>query len=91
MYSSFHSFDFSSYKSLSQEKKKLLAEIENNNISEQKPEKKNSETKNKAEDKSKKKDGKKPKSQTKNRSLKSKIKKRILRNLTNLSSNQKKM
>ena len=40
-------------------KKKLLAEIENNNISEQKPEKKNSETKNKAEDKSKKKDGKK--------------------------------
>ena len=34
---------------------------------------------------------KKPKSQTKNRSLKSKIKKRILRNLTNLSSNQKKM
>ena len=40
-------------------KKKLLAEIENNNISEQKPEKKNSETKNKAEDKSKKKDDKK--------------------------------
>ena len=40
-------------------KKKLLAEIENNNISEQKPEKKNSETKNKSEDKSKKKDGKK--------------------------------
>ena len=40
-------------------KKKLLAEIESNNISEQKPEKKNSETKNKAEDKSKKKDGKK--------------------------------
>ena len=40
-------------------KKRLLAEIENNNISEQKPEKKNSETKNKAEDKSKKKDGKK--------------------------------
>ncbi len=40
-------------------KKKLLAEIENNNISEQKPEKKNSETKNKPEDKSKKKDGKK--------------------------------
>ena len=40
-------------------KKKLLAEIENNNISEQKPEKKNSETKNKSEDKSKKKDDKK--------------------------------
>ena len=40
-------------------KKKLLAEIENNNISEQKPEKKNSETKNKTEDKSKKKDDKK--------------------------------
>ena len=40
-------------------KKRLLAEIENNNISEQKPEKKNSETKNKSEDKSKKKDGKK--------------------------------
>ena len=40
-------------------KKKLLAEIENNNISEQKPEKKNSETKNKSEDKLKKKDGKK--------------------------------
>ena len=45
--------------SRSRKKKKLLAEIENNNISEQKPEKKNSETKNKAEDKSKKKDGKK--------------------------------
>ena len=40
-------------------KKKLLAEIENNNISEQKSEKKNSETKNKSEDKSKKKDDKK--------------------------------
>ena len=45
--------------SRSRKKKKLLAEIENNNISEQKPEKKNSETKNKAEDKSKKKDDKK--------------------------------
>ena len=45
--------------SRSRKKKKLLAEIENNNISEQKPEKKNSESKNKAEDKSKKKDGKK--------------------------------
>ena len=45
--------------SRSRKKKKLLAEIENNNISEQKPEKKNSETKNKSEDKSKKKDGKK--------------------------------
>ena len=45
--------------SRSHKKKKLLAEIENNNISEQKPEKKNSETKNKSEDKSKKKDGKK--------------------------------
>ena len=45
--------------SRSRKKKKLLAEIENNNISEQKPEKKNSETKNKAEDKSKKKNDKK--------------------------------
>ena len=45
--------------SRSRKKKKLLAEIENNNISEQKPEKKNSETKNKSEDKSKKKDDKK--------------------------------
>ena len=49
-------------------KKKLLAEIENNNISEQKPEKKNSETKNKAEEKSDKKQ--KPKKQDKKKDSK---------------------
>lgn len=56
-------------------KKKLLAEIENNNISEQKPEKKNSETKISPKTSQRKKMIKKLKSQTKNRSLKSKMKK----------------
>ena len=57
-------------------KKKLLAEIENNNISEQKPEKKNSETKNKSEDKSKKKDGKKAEKSDKKQKLKKQDKKK---------------
>ena len=57
-------------------KKKLLAEIENNNISEQKPEKKNSETKNKAEDKSKKKDDKKAEKSDKKQKSKKQDKKK---------------
>lgn len=62
--------------SRSRKKKKLLAEIENNNISEQKPEKKNSETKNKAEDKSKKKDDKKAEKSDKKQKSKKQDKKK---------------
>lgn len=62
--------------SRSHKKKKLLAEIENNNISEQKPEKKNSETKNKAEDKSKKKDDKKAEKSDKKQKSKKQDKKK---------------
>ena len=62
--------------SRSRKKKKLLAEIENNNISEPKPEKKKSETKNKAEDKAKKKDDKKAEKSDKKQKSKKQDKKK---------------
>ena len=62
--------------SRSRKKKKLLAEIENNNIAEPKSEKKKSETKNKAEDKTKKKEDKKAEKSDKKQKSKKQDKKK---------------